>query len=198
MPFGALMGTTSATYSYEEYFKLIDIIGFLLCLHWDSLTCLLYQRWIQDFPEEGRQPHRWGANLLFGPISPKTAWKWKSFDPKGGHIPGVPLDPLKFVAFMSWTPIHFWVQHLPKAWRLTWRPSPLPKQRPFLFLKCVNKNGLLSGCRRCRSRLRAIHAEGTATYRAPCVTAARSRYAATTSPRSSRRCAASFVMKTDS
>ena len=53
-------------------------------------------------------------------------------------------------------------------------------------------------CRRCRSRLRAARVEATATYRAPCVTAARSRYVATTSPRSSRRYAASFVMKTDS
>ena len=67
------------------------------------------------------------------------------------------------------------------------------------FTKYVNnKNNFFSDCRRCRSRLHATRVEATVTYRAPCVTAARSRYVATTSPRSSRRCAASFVMKTDS
>ena len=199
MPFGALMGTTSATYSYEEYFKLIDIIWFLFCLPWDSLTCLLYQWWIQDLPEErapttqvARQPVIL-ANSSQNCMKMKRIWtRW------GAHIPGTPLDPPLFVTFLSWTPIHFRVQHLPTSWRPTWRPSPLHTQRSFLSLKCVNKKDLLSGCRRCRSRLRAIRAEGTATSLAPCVTAARSRYAATTSPRSSRRSAASFVMKMDS
>ena len=36
----------------------------------------------------------WGVNLLFGKILPKTAWKWKKFDPEGGRVASAPpLDP---------------------------------------------------------------------------------------------------------
>ena len=46
---------------------------------------------IQDFPEEGRQLPRGGANIQICQSFPKTAWNWKNLDPGGVHIPHAPL-----------------------------------------------------------------------------------------------------------
>ena len=35
-----------------------------------------------------------GANIQFCQIFPKTAWNWKSLDPKGVHVPHPPPPPL--------------------------------------------------------------------------------------------------------
>ena len=41
------------------------------------------------FQRRGRQPPRWGANLLFGQIFPENCMKIKEFGP-GGRVPGAP------------------------------------------------------------------------------------------------------------
>ena len=51
---------------------------------------------IQDFPDGGAPtPEGGGANILFDRFFPKTAWKWKKFDPEGGGARpcAPPLDP---------------------------------------------------------------------------------------------------------
>ena len=45
------------------------------------LICSTYQWRIQDFPQGGRQLPK---VLLFFNFLPKTAWKWKNLDPRGG------------------------------------------------------------------------------------------------------------------
>ena len=51
-----------------------------------------YQWRIQDFPQGGRQLPKL---LLFFTFLPKTAWKWKNLDPRGGGRASLapPLDP---------------------------------------------------------------------------------------------------------
>ena len=47
------------------------------------------------FPRRGgANPRGGGANILFDQFFPKTAWKWRKFDPEGGaRVPAPPLDP---------------------------------------------------------------------------------------------------------
>ena len=56
-----------------------------------ATLCALQSQWrIQDFPQGGRQLPK---VLLFFNFLPKTAWKWKNLDPRGGgaRVPGAPL-----------------------------------------------------------------------------------------------------------
>ena len=46
------------------------------------------------FSREGANSKDEGTNQLFGQISSKTVWKWKTLDGEGVCIPGAPLDPL--------------------------------------------------------------------------------------------------------
>ena len=39
---------------------------------------------IQDFPNWGRQPPRWGPQCIIWPNFLKAEWKWKKLDPEGG------------------------------------------------------------------------------------------------------------------
>ena len=43
------------------------------------------QWWIQDFPEEGRQPQGWGRQLIILPNFPKNCMKMKTFGSRGAH-----------------------------------------------------------------------------------------------------------------
>ena len=51
-----------------------------VCLHGLMFTLLLNQRRIQDFHDGGANSQRGCGKLFF----PKTAWKWKEFNPRGG------------------------------------------------------------------------------------------------------------------
>ena len=46
---------------------------------------------IRDFPE-GEGKTKGGVNLLLDQFFPKTAWKWRDFDPEGGRPSLAPLD----------------------------------------------------------------------------------------------------------
>ena len=64
------------------HFRLIQQI-----LH-QILTFFRSEQWrIQDFPRGGRQLPK---VLLFFNFLPKTAWKWKNLDPRGGARPWRP------------------------------------------------------------------------------------------------------------
>ena len=67
--------------------------------------CVLFQSNISGgsriFPRGGRQLPK---VLLFFNFLPKTAWKWKNLDPRGGaRVPGAPpLDPPMNMMFVIW------------------------------------------------------------------------------------------------
>ena len=64
---------------------------------------------IQDFPEEGRQPQRWGTNLLFWPIflKKKNRMEVKEFGPRGGRVfLAPPWDPQMTPFFTDYTRNH--------------------------------------------------------------------------------------------
>ena len=87
-------------------FYLISIIGF-----WWGWKYTYMQWWIQNFPHGG------GANLqggsktyYFSNFFPKTAWKWKKWDPKGARVPGAPLRSATDMEFSSENRIFFFPQ----------------------------------------------------------------------------------------
>ena len=70
--------------------------------HWNTQVLINHQLWKSVYSggsrisqTGGRQPQRGGANILFDQFFPKTAWKWRKFDPEGGARVPVPppLDP---------------------------------------------------------------------------------------------------------
>ena len=63
---------------------------------------------VHNFPDGGSNSQGGGVSLIFGQISPKTAWKWKKLDLKGASL-SLPQPPLpRILQWDCWVTFHIY------------------------------------------------------------------------------------------